>query len=202
MQVDVKAVNTPNNVGKVAFDPPTVKVHGPQRVLEDAAAAGKLHADVDLAHQPELANLVGNPSDHPIALNDVHLRLPIENPSVSIVGSPIIQAQLSLNAGKDLTLDKVQVEVVSTNDVLDHFRVEYDRTLLNVPVVGPEDKIELLTRTDSTAFKPKATFEVGSDDINSVGPDGKTVPVDFKLPPGVHVKGGPYTIMFKLIERR
>jgi hypothetical protein len=203
MQVDVKAVNVPLNVGAVTFSPPTVKIRGPQKSLDEAAAAGKLHAEANLAHQAAFAAL--NPSDSTANLKDVGLTLPIDDHNVTIVGTPVVQADVVLKTGKEVTLATVNVEVTTSADVMDHDRIEYEPTLRDVTVIGPEDKIELLSPSNPDWAKYcRATFEVTSADISSQATTaaGKTVPVEFKFPPGVQYKSGPSTINFHLTALR
>jgi len=199
-QVDVQAVNAPSNVGTVTFSPPTVKVRGPQQVLDKASAAGKLYAEADLAHQPALVG--ANPTDQTVALT-VRLTLPIDDHNVTIEGPAVIQAVAALKAGKELTLAVVPVEVEMTKEMMDAYRLDFDLALRDVTVVGPEDKIELLSPSnpDSAKYR-KATFEVTRNDISSLEPTGtKTVPVEFKFPPGVQYKSGPSTITFTWARR-
>jgi hypothetical protein len=200
MQADVKAVNVPPNAGSVTFTPSSVKVRGPKRVLDEAAATGKLRADADLAHSDLTpANL----PDRTIILPNVTLSLPINSHDVSIVGSSVAKAEVNLKTGKELTLAVVPVEVATTKAIMDGYKLMYEPTLRDVTVVGPEDKIALLSdaNPDSSTYK-KAIFEVTGDDINSLAATGsKTVQVEFRLPPGVQYKSGPNTINF-IWERR
>jgi len=199
-QVEVKAANLPSNVGSVTFLPPTVKVRGPQRVLEDAAAAGNLHADATL-DQAAVAN--GSAGDHTVTLPAVPLMLPIKGRDVTIVGPLVVQAQVNLKPDKDITLGAVPVEVTMTGELMKKYQIDYDPTLRDVTVSGPEEKIEMLTPSNPDSAKQKgATFEVSKDDIDSLQATGsKTVPVEFKFPPGVRYKSGPSTITYTWTRR-
>ena len=187
-------------VGAVTFKPPVVTVRGPRSVLDKAKENSQLKVYADLANRPELTDAGATSGDQAINLSDVKLSLSVVNRNISIVGSGIVQAEASPTTGKPLVLSVVPVEVVATNDVLDHYRVDFDnnKTLLNVKVVGPENQIDMLSRPEYSP-RPKAMFEVTTDDVG--GP--KTVPVEFRLlPPGVHYSGPPATVTFQLVPRR
>ncbi len=194
--VDVKPVDLPSNVS-VTFTPPRVKVRGPKRVLDEAAAAGTLHADASLAHQPALA--AATPSDHTVDLKNVPLS--VNDRRITIVGAPVVQAKANLTE-KVVTLPTVTVEIATIAKVADDYRITFPPTLTDVTVVGPEDKLELLSPSnpDSAKYR-RATFEVTMDDIDSLQPGKKTVQVEWKFPPGVEYKSGPKTIEFSW-ERR
>jgi hypothetical protein len=74
--------------------------------------------------------------------------------------------------------------------------------LLDITVTGPEEKIALMSPSNPDSFKyRKATFEVTQDDLSNSAGTSKTVPVDFKFPPGVQYKSGPSTVTFSWVDR-
>lgn len=206
-EVEVTAVSKPSNVANVTFNPRTVQVRGPESVLDKARASGRLVAEANISGRQELVGLNNQPESKPIPLSDVKVTLPkdLEKRNVSVVGPAVVQAEVSVKPGKDLTLQYVNVEVQVPVDVLEAYRITFEKTLPNVTVTGPEAIIDKMSSAAPTFadFKPKpvATFEVSQEEASAAGDGPHPKTVEFKLPPGVSYKSGPSTVTYTLTPR-
>ena len=190
------------------FDPPTVKVRGPARVLDEAATS--LVAFASLNDRPELAGL-GSGENARVELKDVQLTLSVRDPNVAIVGKPSVTATAERVPLSEWTYEYVPVLVTAPFGLSDEFKVELkETTVKNVTVIGPKEKVdrlkELLKRTSPPPPQPKAVFEIPPD--APAGPGTATIKYDLgdlekELGPGLSIKpgGAPQTIEYTLTRR-
>ncbi len=201
MAIPVQAPPGMATIGTVTFTPDSVQVSGPEKVLSDANSGDKRLAAiaVSLPSRPEV--LSASPTERQVSVSDVKLTVPIENRFVKLVGATSVSAKVDLKASKEYKPAFIPVAVVADSDVLDklnRYKVEFDSTLKDIVLAGPEEKIDMISRPDYTP-QLKALFEITLADFNSDLP--RTVPLDFKLPPGVAVKAGTTSITFRLTNR-
>jgi hypothetical protein len=183
-QIEVKArpEDTKTLGSPAIFNPPKVRITGPRSVL-DAAGGANI---VAYANFEPFKQQLTEPGKHP--LSAVALSVPINDPHVRLT-PPAVSADIDVTdkAERTITLPYLRVLAAYRQDPgprADQYKPDYEPTLTNVTVTGPEQQIALLQDPNYTpAAAPAAIFEVNYSDIEHPAP----APLIFHLPPGVHV---------------
>jgi hypothetical protein len=153
---DVKVSAEPeflrNTLSPPTFDPPTVKVRGPEQVLADAERQGKLvvYASLD---RPDIVGVLGQTDQASVTVKDVKVYLPLKEKNVTVAGNPSVTATVVPARPAEKTFDFVSVEEIWPTGMADEFKVTHDRTVKNVTVVGPRDKIDRLKDPPTARFR-------------------------------------------------
>ena len=192
VEVPVQAPpETPNIVGQPVFVPPTVKLRGPSRIMPPNPVAY-----VELAGLNELSK----PGEHTIA--NVVIRPPSDDKRLSFVPTEV-KATVTIRA-HDVPhkFDSLPVWIEGDADKMGRYYVDVaagSKTVPNITIVGPADKIELLTHPDFPT-PPRAVLQVlPQDEAGRIS----RKPI-IELPPdmGLHVLNPEaiQPIEFKLID--
>jgi hypothetical protein len=169
------------------FDPPVVRVTGPQSVLErysEVDVAGRPILRADLANVPEIRT----PGEHTVA--EVSLLRPevfrsASDPGLFTFSPDRVRATFRIRqADVSYTIPSIPVFPLAAATFLDEYRAEYEPTITNVVVRGRPDLIAAL-RNETLEKKPKAILEITRDDL----PAGRTRVrrLRFDLPEGLTV---------------
>jgi hypothetical protein len=187
------------------FDPPTVKVRGPARVLDDLRLRNQLVAYANLANHPDLPR-EDQPTGEPTAtLKDVKVTIPYAGRNVAIAGNDTTTATVELARPEEYTFQFVPVSIVIPPEGLETLgRVIYEHRVKDLTVSGPKDQVDLLK--DPNAPKPEAQFKIP---LNPA-PGTYTSPLRYVMPekaPGVTVvnlgrPGGPPTTIEYTVTSR
>jgi hypothetical protein len=162
------------------FNPPQVRLRGPESEVEHALKSGHLIAYADLRQfETQLAqagtqNLTGVPLLPPTDMN----------PSEVTFLPAAVTARVEVpKSERTITLPYVTVFAAYPEvPKADQFRAEYMNTVPAVRVTGPADEI---TKLETGATPAVAYFRVDLDNPDTTTP--RTAPVIFDLPPGVRV---------------
>lgn len=200
---EARVVTTPTikNVD-ATFDPPTVKVRGPMRLLNRALQAPAAHDDsgrlviygdvrtTPQGHHDEEDVLLTRPSE-------------LQDDRVALIAPKKIHASVDVRqADKTARIPSMTVTVDCPDSLLDKYKVVWDRqpVIQNITVTGPPDLIDALQRQD---FEPKPKARVVVTQQDAAGGDMRTKVVQYDLPKGVEVsdEDKKRTVSFKLVDR-
>lgn len=173
------------------FEPATVQVRGPARVLDDMQKEGRLHAYAVI----DRAALTTT-SGQTVTLPNVRTTLAFDHKLVSIVRRGQVTATVDVARAEEYEIDFVRVFVVSPPGLLNDYRIEHPPTVNKVKVKGSREAIENLRKL-ATDGKLKATFEVAPSDVG----EGKTAKLRYDLPDDVEKVSGDDQITFSLTRR-
>lgn len=184
------------------FDPPTVKVRGPENLLNRAAQAsperGQLivYASTELlprtpGHFGPIDAVLVAPDD----LKDDRVR--INDAKVKVAASGNVNL-----ADKTFVKNSMPVTVDVSFSTAGKYVVECDRpSVPNVSLTGTPDIIDAIQKPEFDP-QPKARLVVTAADLANVG-ERRSKAVEYDLPEGVHVspEDRKKTVEFRIIER-
>ena len=129
-----------------AFDPPTVKVIGPEETLKQADAANELVAYADFAGRTELRT----PGAHD--LFNVPLRLASTRSDLSLATTYTLAKVQVKQPDQTRVIGSVPIWIAASPPVLDRFTIELkEATIDRVTCIGPDDAIASLDKRVLTA---------------------------------------------------
>lgn len=167
-----------SRVETAEFNPKTVKVRGPERVINQLEASGKLVAELDLNSQSQL--MTARPGTD-IVLPAEKIK-PIVANGVSLDVAQISGGKLRMSQEERGVIRSIAVYVAKPAGLEGQYSVTVTPlTLTNVPVVGPRDLLRKL-EADEIQPRPYALITIGREDI---GKTQERVPSFQQLPPGV-----------------
>lgn len=170
-----------SRVQSAEFNPKTVRVRGPERVISELEASGKLVAELDLSAQSQLMSA---PPETDIMLPPHRIK-PIPGKSVSLEVTQIASGKLRMSQEARGVLRSITVFVAKPAGLEAQYTVSVTPlTLTNVPVTGPIDLLRKLESEDNQGPKPYALITIGREDI---GKTQERMPTFQQLPPGVRV---------------
>lgn len=171
------------------FNPPKVRMFGPQRVLDNAVnqARQQNQALVAYANLNSFKQQLVEPGKHSLSAVPVGPSLPIDDTHVHLApGAVSADVEVTDKAERTITLPYLRVLAAYRPDAgakADQYKVNYEPTITNVTVTGPEQQIALLQDPNYVLNPaPAAIFEVNLSD-----PNPAPAPIMWELPPGVHV---------------
>lgn len=167
--------------GAPAFDPPTVKFHGPQSILD------RLTADRQTVVYAELRGRDALRIPGPHEEKAVPLLLPSNDPDVSFTPTSVTATFKVRQAEERMIYPSMPVWVLAPPLLADRgYKVVLASSpnLENVTLVGSPDLIAQL-RSGTIMPKPRAHVEVSLDDLPAGTP--RTRQVKYDLPDGVRV---------------
>ncbi len=184
------------------FDPSTVKIRGPLRLLNRAAQAPNTHDDSGrlLIYGDVRTTPQGHHDEE-----DVLLTRPAElqDERVAVVAPKKIHASVDVRqADKTIRIPSMTVTEDVPDSLLDKYKVVWDRqpVIQNITVTGPPDLIDAIQRPD---FEPKPKARVVVTQQDAAAGDMRTKVVQYDLPKGVEVSDDDKkrTVTFKLVDR-
>lgn len=186
----VRAAPTPDNLdGDPIFDPPTVNVRAPTSYFNQPNATS-LSAD--------LTKFVELKQDGQHTLPSVAVTWPYKDESVSFATASVKAIVRTSTPAQNGKVDSMLVYVIMPPGLEQHYKVEYDPSLINVRVKGPQKDIETINKLDPP---PRAMLEVKPTDLKN-GADNTRGVTFSNLPPEVKVLDpASYKVTFKLVER-
>ncbi|MDB5297585.1 MAG: hypothetical protein JWO31_3568 [Phycisphaerales bacterium] len=176
VQLPADQAQAVGNVRPPVFDPPTVEVTGPGRLLSDPMTGIRVEADV--------ASVLGKrlTGDREIPLTDVPLALV----GVAAEYAPYVKLmRTKVNARvvpvevKEETLRSVRLWLAAPKQLREEFLIDFPENLANVTVSGPRDAIDKLT---SSQEDPVAYVRIPP---NVIAAGQGPVPIEPQLPDGV-----------------
>jgi hypothetical protein len=183
----------PSQSREVTFEPPTVKLRGPESVMrEQERSVTGLVVYADLAGR---INPQAQP-DKELKLDEVKLSLPTENKNVTIVPATVT-ARVKPSGVDEYEIPTVVVRVAATDEVLRDFEVVPVPPIHNVRVSGPK---ELIDKLRPPAPAPRAFVEIRSNPPPTAGNENDA-DVTYDFPPGIVVKDAPKTVKVGLRAR-
>ncbi len=169
-----------SRVESAEFDPKSVKVRGPERVISQLETAGKLVAELELNSQSQIMS--AQPGTN-IVLAQERIR-PIVGTGVSLVTNQITSGKLKMSQDERGVIKSMVVFVAKPAGLESQYSVSVTPlTLSNVPVIGPIDVLKRL-EADEIQPKPFALITIAREDI---GKTNDRMPTFQQLPPGVRV---------------
>lgn len=169
-----------SRVESAEFNPQTVKVSGPERVITQLEAQGKLVAELELSTQSQIMS--ARPGTE-IVLGQERIR-PIVGTGVNLVTQQISGGKLKMSQKERGVIRSMAVFIAKPALYEGQYSVTgMPLTLTNVPVTGPMDVLKRL-EADEITPKPFALITIVRED------QGKTLdrlPTFQQLPPGVEV---------------
>jgi hypothetical protein len=189
----VQASPGATNIESVTFDPPTVRITGPEQKILEAEQPGKLNVYADLSRLP--STLVPGPHTE----KSVTLLRPIENLDVSLTPATVAATFNVRESNIEYTFRSMAVFLLAPANIQAQYLVQYEPILNNVTVSGPPQKIEML-QDPNFQPKPRAVLELSREDITNPGP--KTLRF-IDLPEGVTVddEATRREVTYKLVDR-
>lgn len=178
----------------VTFSPPTIKIEGPQSVIDKIAPDQGVYADLD-----QLRALKPGTREAIVSV----LGFDQENVTKSHTK---VKATVEIRQGETLTLPFVFIEAIVPVTMMRFERhvvapIQTQRTLTNVEVIGPPAQIERL-RSPKGDFQPRVRVTIDPKDLEQ--PDGfvkRVTAEDYVLPPGVTVLNPNKDIQFEVKPR-
>jgi hypothetical protein len=182
--IEVRPTDAALLSSRPVFTPATVKIRGPQQVLESAAGKNDLKIYADLSVLSEMQQ----PGTH-------------ENVTVPLVASAALQDEkltLSQTTAKGSfevkaadakgTLNSLSVWIGGAPTVLDKVDVQLSKEVItNVNVIGPADVIAELTKPNSAMLsEARAWLIITREDRNNAGTT-QSKKLRYELPKGVSV---------------
>jgi hypothetical protein len=167
------------------FDPSTIKIRAPSKVLERAAADKQLFVYADLSKHDEIKTRTG-----PYTIDNVPVYWPgPPTPGQSATARkenvyltpPTVKALLEIKQRDvEYTIPRITVSKATPARFEDGFTVDFAAQILNVPVTGPAEQIDLLR---NRKFIPEAVFKItGMEKTGEL-----QAPLKIDLPPGVQL---------------
>lgn len=187
MDLEVRArPEDSKTLGSPIFSPARVKISAPRHLLRQAQQDTAGQGLVAYANFAPFKQILAEPGKHSLSGVQVVPSIGIENSDIQPRG---VSAELNVNNNTDrtITLPYLRVLAATPRDAgarADQYKPNFDPTLTNVTVTGPEQQIALLQDPNYTPTPfPAAIFEVNYNDIENPAP----APIMYQLPPGVHV---------------
>jgi hypothetical protein len=169
-----------SRVESAEFLPKTVRVRGPERVINQLQTTGKLVAELDLNSQSQLMS--ARPGTD-IVLMAERIK-PIVGNGVSLEVSQIAGGKLRMSQEERGVIRSLAVFVAKPAGLEAQYTVTVTPlTLTNVPVIGPIDVLRKL-EADEIQPRPFALITIAREDI---GKTQERLPTFQQLPPGVRV---------------
>jgi hypothetical protein len=194
----VVPISATNLEGPASFDPPYVRVRGPQNAVNSITRKDAKGNPLVAADFSKFSDMLALPGEHD--LRGVPLELPSANPNVKLDPATVTAHVTVRRADVSATLDAVPIFPYAPRSVEDEYKIEFvgGDTLPNIHVSGPPDEIALLT---SGKKKPTAMLAYSREDIPTAG--GRRAPQFLGLPDHVTVDPADASreIEFKLTKR-
>ena len=176
-----------------SFTPSTVKIKGPQHVLDKLAEANNGHLAViaDLANLP----ILNSPGQHPPVAVSL---LPVDAADDVTCSPSTVAATLTVKESDVAgTATNLPIYLLASGSLLDKYKITYEPLFYpSVKVIGPPDKIDQI---NSHQARPIAVLELEDEDAKNPRPKSLRI---LDLPPGVHLaKGEDPKASFTVIER-
>jgi hypothetical protein len=189
----VRAAPLPDNLdGVPIFDPPTVVVRAPESDFKHAEGSNSLFLSADLTKFLELKQ------DGQHTLPSVAVTWPFKDDSVSFSTASVKAIVHTSTPAQEGKINSMLVYVVMPPGLEQHYKVEYDPSVTNVRVKGPQKDIDGINKLDPP---PRALLEIKPTDQKN-GTENTRAVTFADLPPGVQVVDPvSYKVTFKLIER-
>jgi hypothetical protein len=182
--------------GPVVFQPTSVRVRGPVRLLDRFTQSdGTRSVQADMAGLEQLRQ-GGTHEDVQVTLRSPSPALTLTPPAVT-ARFTVMQEQI-----RDVEVPSVIIAVSKPLAMEGRYAIEVNPTVLaNVKVSGPADVIGPWQASNFRQPKPAvAVLRITADDLQNAGKPAVTREVSFDLPEGVRAKGPPPTVEFRLVE--
>lgn len=183
-------------LGEATFDPPMVKVEGPQKVLA-LLKPEQLVAYADLSQFANKSPGTYGPQEVPITFVD-------HGANISVPKH--VQAKVAIRSFEKKSIT-MAIRYLLPSPLLDNLnkRITPERpTIPGVEVVGPPDAIQLMQPTaDATPkFEPYVIIKIDMNDLTKTDVTKRLTPDDVVVPPGVTVTGLGLDILHLTITDR
>jgi hypothetical protein len=201
---DVPVEVRPNDAAALSsrpvFTPATVKIRGPQQVIESAMANGELKVFAELS----ALDVMQQPGTHDNVPN-IPLALSIKDDSTTLSQTTVKGSIEVKAADAKETLKSLPVWYGGAPSLMKDYEVQYtgQPVITNVTVVGPADKIQELMKPDSPMLaEARAWLIITREDTRNVG-TVQSKKLLYVLPKGVTVspQDEGRLFEFKLVNR-
>lgn len=171
-----------SRVASAEFNPPKVRISGPERIISQLEREGKLIAELDVSNRPDLN--MPKPSAKTVLSNE---RIkPLDVPGVKFELSQIQWAELVMSQEERGIIRSMPVYVARPAGLEDQYRITVtSATITNIEVVGPKDLIRQLVDADDNGTKHYALLTISRADQ---GKEGDRLPTFPTLPSAVRVE--------------